>query len=232
MGFYNLNPSRIRDLQDPDPGQVLSGDGRNLAAVLREIARNDPPAKQRISDYLKKIVPGVVTVDHCEVGPKETIEFRQEVGQPNPWKFPAHSMSDGTLRALGILVAAYHGRTNGGRKVRLIGIEEPETAIHPGAAQAIGEALKKASEHVQILITTHSPDLLDHPCFAVENLRAVEWNRGSSVIARVDPGSRSALKEGLYSAGELLRMKQLMPDPDETNAPDTQSEFEFEPQST
>jgi len=232
MGFYNLNPSRIRDLQDPDPGHVLSGDGRNLAAVLREVARNDPKAKERIEDYLKKIVPAVLSVDHCEVGPKETIEFLQDVGQPNPWKFLAQSMSDGTLRALGILLAAYHGRTNGGRKVRLIGIEEPEAAIHPGAAQAVGEALSKASEHVQVLLTTHSPDLLEHTSFTEENLRAVEWSRGSSVIAHVDPGSRSALRDGLYSAGELLRMKQLEPDPTEIVAKDHQAEFDFEPQST
>jgi predicted ATPase len=38
MGFYNLNPDRIRDLQAPDPGQVLARDGGNLAAVLAAMA--------------------------------------------------------------------------------------------------------------------------------------------------------------------------------------------------
>jgi predicted ATPase len=228
MGFYNLNPARIRDLQDPDPGHVLSGDGRNLAAVLREVTRNDAPAKQRIEDYMKRIVPAVLSVDHRELGPKETIEFRQEVGQPHPWKFSAQSMSDGTLRALGILLAAYHGRSNGGRRVRLIGIEEPEAAIHPGAAQVIAEALSRASEHVQVLLTTHSPDLLEHESFAEENLRAVEWTRGATVIAPVDPGARKVLVAGLYSAGELLRMKQLQPDPSALEPQSSQIEFDFE----
>jgi predicted ATPase len=227
MGFYNLNPSRIRDLQDPDPGHVLSGDGRNLAAVLREMARGNPGAMERIQDYLRKIVPAVQSVAHREVGPKETIEFRQDVGQANPWKFLAHNMSDGTLRALGILLAAYHGGSNGSRKVRLIGIEEPEVAIHPGAVLAIGEALAKASEGVQILLTTHSPDLLEHEAFSEDNLRAVEWSKGSSVIAPVDPGARSALREGLYTAGELLRLKQLEPDPAQIDV--RQSELDFDP---
>jgi len=227
MGFYNLNPSRIRDLQDPDPGHVLSGDGRNLAAVLRETARGNPGAMERIQDYLRKIVPAVQSVAHREVGPKETIEFRQDVGQASPWKFLAHSMSDGTLRALGILLAAYHGRSNGSRKVRLIGIEEPEMAIHPGAVLAIGEALARASEGVQILLTTHSPDLLEHEAFSEDNLRAVEWSKGSSVIAPVDPGARSALREGLYTAGELLRLKQLEPDPAQIEV--RQSELDFDP---
>ncbi len=231
MGFYNLNPARIRDLQDPDPGHVLGGDGRNLASVLREMSRSDPKSKQRVEDYLKEIVPGIVSIDFREVGPKETIEFRQDVGQPHPWRFLAQSMSDGTLRALAILVAAFHGRRNGGRTVRLIGIEEPEAAIHPGAAQVLAEALSMASEHVQVILTTHSPDLLDYSKFTDENLRAVEWNRGTSIIARVDPGSRSAIREGLYSAGELLRMRQLEPDSSDLETTESQIEFDFEPQA-
>jgi predicted ATPase len=228
MGFYNLSPARIRDLQDPDPGHVLAEDGRNLAAVLREVARNDPPSKQRIEDYMRRIVPAVTGVDHCELGPKETIEFRQDVGQHHPWKFRAHSMSDGSLRALGILLAAYHGRVNGGKRVRMIGIEEPEAAIHPGAAQVVAEALSRASEHTQVLLTTHSPDLLEHESFTESSLRAVEWTGGCSVIAPLDPGARQALIEGLYSAGELLRMKQLQPDPEWLAAKTPEPELDFE----
>lgn len=231
MGFYNLDPSRMRDLQDPDPGHLLRGDGGNLAAVLREVSRNDPKAKERIEDYLKNVVPAVLSIDHREVAPKETIELRQDVGQPKPWVWLPQNMSDGTLRALGILLAAYHGRTKGGRRVRLIGIEEPEVAIHPGAVQALGEALSKASERVQVLLTTHSPDLLDHPSFTEENLLAVEWSRGVSVITQVDPGSREILRDKLYSAGELLRMKQLAPDTSKILAQDRQAEFDFEPQT-
>lgn len=34
MGFYSLNPDRIRDLQFPDPGDLLARDGSNIASVL------------------------------------------------------------------------------------------------------------------------------------------------------------------------------------------------------
>ena len=34
MGFYNLNPVSIRDLQQPDAGLLLNRDGNNLASVL------------------------------------------------------------------------------------------------------------------------------------------------------------------------------------------------------
>ncbi len=229
MGFYNLNPVRIRDLQDPDPGLLLSGDGGNLASVLREMGRTDARAKQRVEDYLKEIVPGLESIDFKALGPKVTLEFRQDVGQSHPWYFPAHSMSDGTLRALAILVAAFQGRANGRGRVPLIAIEEPEVAIHPGAARVVAEALSKASNHVQILLTTHSPDLLEHESFGDDSLRAVQWNRGTTVIAKVDPGSREAIREGLFSAGELLRLRQLEPDPDELAAESLQSTFDFDP---
>ena len=39
MGFYNLNPDEIRELQPPDAGEVLKRDGSNLASVLSVMAK-------------------------------------------------------------------------------------------------------------------------------------------------------------------------------------------------
>ena len=104
MGFYNLNPDRIRDLQPPDPGELLARDGSNLASVLSRLAKEDHKTKQRIEEYLAKVVSGIRGVDVKAIGPKETLEFRQVVaGVGDPWRFLAANMSDGTLRALGIL---------------------------------------------------------------------------------------------------------------------------------
>jgi len=51
----------------------------------------------------------------------------------DPTPFPATSVSNGTLRALGILVALFQ-LADSGRTMSLIGVEEPELYIHPGAA--------------------------------------------------------------------------------------------------
>jgi type I restriction enzyme M protein len=66
-------------------------------------------------------------------------------------------MSDGTLHALGLLVAAKQTRW----EHQLLIVEEPESSIHPGAAALLCESLEGASKHGAILLTTHSPDLLD-----------------------------------------------------------------------
>ena len=106
-GFYNLNPEAIRDLQPPDPGNLLRRDGSNVASVLSNLAARSPDFKQRLDEYLGAAVPGLVRVDRWPVGNKETVEFRQEVrGSRHPWRFLASNMSDGTLRALGVLVGA------------------------------------------------------------------------------------------------------------------------------
>lgn len=214
MGFYNLNPDRIRDLQEPDPGQILGRDGRNLAAVIRELGRYEGGrVLSRACEHLEAVVPGVESVEHRTLGPKETIEFRQKVtGDKNPWSFLASEMSDGTLRALAILVAAFQAELNGQRRVSLVGIEEPEMALHPGAADVIAEVLFLASERVQVLATTHSPDLLNHKGIRDENLLAVAAEGGATVVGPVEPGASSALRDKLYAAGELLSQGPIEPD--------------------
>ena len=130
MGFYNLNPDEIPDLQPPDAGEVLLRDGRNLPSVLNLIGADNPAAEAQIVELLSKVTPGVADEAARHVGKKESLEFRQKVGQnESPWRFMAENMSDGTLRALGVLTALFQS-TNGGtlKRVPLVGIEEPELA--------------------------------------------------------------------------------------------------------
>jgi predicted ATPase len=82
MGFYNLNPDKIRDLQSPDAGELLIRDGSNIASVLGQLTRQNPEIKTRIETFLSKVVPGIEVVDVKELGPKETLEFRQQAALP------------------------------------------------------------------------------------------------------------------------------------------------------
>jgi predicted ATPase len=214
MGFYNLNPEVIRDLQPPDPGDLLTRDGRNLPSVLANLAARDDLLKKRIEEYLAQVVPGVTGVDSKPIGPRETLEFRQHVaGSKFPWRFLAANMSDGTLRALAVLVALFQGGADGDRGSLLVGIEEPETALHPAAAEVLVDSLRDASEIRQVLVTSHSPELLDNSLISDDQILAVIAEDGETKVGGLDPAGRSVLREHLYTAGELLRMNQLRPDP-------------------
>lgn len=232
MGFYSLNTDKLRDIQAPDPGDLLTWDGSNLASVLGQLS---PAAKERIEEYLAAVVSGVHGVKVKEIGPKETLEFRQGVaGARYPWRFLANNMSDGTLRVLGILVAVFQGDERAQKRVYLVGIEEPEIALHPAAAGVVLDGLREASEKTQILITSHSPDLLDHKDLDVESILAVEARDGISVIDSVDEVGRSAVRDRLFTAGDLLRLNQLEPDTTSVEAEKTRQPrlFDYEKKIT
>ena len=211
MGFYNLNPDKIRDLQVPDHSDMLIRDGSNLASVFVQLP---PDVKQDIQEYLSIIVPGVRGVEVEKFGDKEMLVFRQDVvGDKHPWRFHVNNMSDGTLRVLGILVALFQGDQGPQKRVPLVGIEEPEIALHPGAVGALLDALRDAAHRTQIIITTHSPDLLEDKHLDIDSILAVEADDGDTVIAPVDDASRSVVQDRLFTVGELLRSNQLQPDP-------------------
>ncbi len=209
MGFYNLNPEAMKKPQSPDAGELLHRDGSNLASVVARLGTDKPEIKARIKSYLTTIVPGIADVDRVSLGSWETLLFRQEVvGSQHPWRFHAASMSDGTLRALGTLIAVTQ-LADRKEPVSLVGIEEPETALHPAAAGALMDALREAASHTQVIVTSHSPDLLDQIDPGVDRLLAVQSKQGNTEIGPVDPASHEAIKNHLYTPGDLLRMDQL-----------------------
>ena len=213
MGFYNLNPKLIRELQKPQDGRLLKPAGENIASVIGHLERIDPPiSMQIIAEYLQTVVPMVHGVARKPIGPMETLEFRQDMaGAKYPWHFLAQNMSDGTLRALGVLTALFQG--NADYSPSLIGIEEPETALHPAASSVLREALQRASEKTQVIVTSHSPDLLDDSALNSNSLLAVVANAGETRIAPLDEASRYTMRDQLFTAGELLRLNQIAPDP-------------------
>lgn len=211
MGFYNLNPKVMRELQKPQDGRLLRPVGENIASVIHHLQRTAPRQMEDIQAYLRLVVPAIQHVERKAIGPMETLEFRQEVsGAHHPWRFLAQNMSDGTLRALGVLTALL--QSNQDFSPSLIAIEEPETALHPAASAALREVLGQATQQTQVLVTSHSPDLLDDPELDPDAILSVITEGGETRIAPLDEASREVMRKHLFSAGELLRLNQLAPD--------------------
>lgn len=210
MVFYNLSPEKIRAMQKPDAGELLDRDGGNSASVFAKLPGH---AQTEINAYLSRIVPGVSGVDLKTLGSQETLEFRQQVkGARNAWRFLAASMSDGTLRAFGVLLALFQTLEHNGHAPKFVGLEEPEVALHPAAAGVLLDGLRQASAWTQVAVTSHSPDLLDHPGIPPESILAVESVDGVTQLGPLDDAGRTALAKKLFTPGELLRVNQLSPD--------------------
>lgn len=210
MEIYNLNPREISAMQRPDPGELLRRDGSNAASVLQKLPET---SQQLVSSFLSRIAKGVSGAESKTLGSQETIEFRQAVkGQKHPWRFLASSMSDGTLRAFGILLSVFQASAGANTAPLLIGLEEPEMALHPAAAGVLLSALREGAHHCQILVTSHSADLLDDQDIPTESLLAVDVQDGVTRIAPIDQAGRQVLHDRLFTPGELLRQNQLAPD--------------------
>ncbi|MCC7349573.1 MAG: AAA family ATPase [Phycisphaerales bacterium] len=210
LAFHNLNPEVMKFPQRPEPGMLLAHDGHNLASVIKQLESSDPAKLERVQDYLQAIGVPVKRITHKQAGALETIEVGQEMSVPGGKRnsiFDAIALSDGTIRALGILVSLVSAGPS------LIGIEEPETALHPAAAGVLMEALTEGAERTQLIITCHSPDLLDHESVSPEMIRPVLLENGRTVVGKLDPAKADLMKKHLATAGDLLRLDQLAPDP-------------------
>ena len=93
-----------------------------------------------------------IQIDHCLIDGKNQLCLLE--GYKNP--IPLHGASDGTLRLI-----AYNILLNEPELPPLIAIEEPERNLHPGALTEIANVLEQIAQRSQVIITTHSSQLLD-----------------------------------------------------------------------
>ena len=206
MRAYSIDPGALRAMQDPDSGSLLRRDGANATSVLKEIRRRSAKEFALIGRVLGTIAPNVEGLAVRSRGRKLALEFSQgsDPAGSTRLSFDALDMSDGTLRALGLLTALFQPDTP-----PLIAMEEPEATIHPGALESILDVLLAASEGIQIILTTHSPELLDAKWITDRHLRMVDWREGATHVAPVSDANRAALQRHLMGAGELLRANAL-----------------------
>ncbi|MCU0914172.1 MAG: AAA family ATPase [Planctomycetes bacterium] len=223
MRVYSIEPAKLREMQDPDGGAVLRRDGGNAASVLQEIARSDPETKARVQEILESIVPNTVSVKPKKHGNKLSLEFTQEWASGKKLLFEAFNMSDGTLRALGLLMAVFQSP-----RPSVLVLEEPEATIHPGALGAVLDLIRHASRSMQVIVTTHSPEVLDAQWIEDQHLRIVVWQEGASHVACPNEASRLAMTEHLMGAGELLRSNAMQPAPLFTDPHELQAGSLFE----
>ncbi|MGQ9778328.1 MAG: AAA family ATPase [Bacillota bacterium] len=206
MRKYQIEPHRLREMQDPDGGTVPRSDGGNAASVLREIEKDEEELR-RLEEILAFIVPNTYQARQKKYGNKLVLRFTQkwgERGKERTLNFDGYVMSNGTLRILGILLAVFQRP-----RPSLIVLEEPERTIHPGALGAVLDLIRHASRFMQVLVTTHSPEVLDAGWITDEHLRIAVWQNGATYIRPLADDSRQALKEHLMRPGELLRTNAL-----------------------
>ncbi len=200
LQIVEINPARVRELQDPTSITEFEPDGSNTATIFENLPMDE---RRQVVDELKAIVPSLDDVEVRRFSTKVTLSFIQ-LAAGKRRIFLANQMSDGTLRAFSIILALFQAR-----RPYFVVVEEPEVAIHLGALRTLVEILRAHAEDAQILVTTHSADIID--ALDIEELRVIWSEAGISHIGAVAEHTRETVRAGLVTPGELLRADSLDP---------------------
>ena len=211
MRFYHIFPNTLREPQRLSNTPILEEDATNLASIIREMDRGSQGAAlmERLREWLRLLIPGVSDLRVELVGGYLVVRLKHDAIPGGPW-LDLSMESDGTVRLLGLLVALYQ-RQSLPRRLPVVGIEEPELTVHPGALAVLADVLNEAARRTQVIVTTHSPDFIDYLTNyrTVENLRIVELDGGVTTVRQVADNQAEAVKKHLFSPGELHRMGEL-----------------------
>lgn len=151
--FLDITPSRMRGYS-PRAVEELGVEGQNISSTLRSLCEDDS-FREELVDWLAELCgPELENVEFVETEIGDVMfALREASGSLTP----ARSLSDGTLRFLGQLVALRTAWTGS-----LLLIEEIDSGLHPRRTHLLVEALESATAtgHLQVIATTHSPLVL------------------------------------------------------------------------
>lgn len=197
---YRPNPEVMRRPQLSSDKARLEEDGANIAVAVRDVRAAG--RHEELIRAMVRIVPGLRDVKVRQAERYLTLQFEQEQDEGLVARFNATEMSDGALRALGIIVATLQMVPD-----ELLIVEEPESSIHVGAAALLFDVLKEASESGAVLLTTHSADLVD--AAADEAILVCEYAQGVTSIGPLSTAQRAVVRDGLFSVAQLMRSEPL-----------------------
>lgn len=190
--LFNLLPPLMRASLPVRRELQLRAWGENLPTVLHALQTEYPQKFREIEDILKLAVPELeelaTGLTSHEAG-QTYIRIREKGLKTS---IPAWGMSDGTLRLLGHLATFYLPEPP-----PLVCFEEPENYVHPRLLELMVDLLKNASEKTQVLVSTHSPYLVDF--LQPEDLFIVIKKEGKTQVTKAQ--ERKGIKEALKTLG-------------------------------
>lgn len=156
LTIYDLDPKLSKKAPSIFTKADLEEDGSNLVIVIKKIL-DDPEKKRMFLNLVTYLLPHI---EDIEVDKFTETHFYLKIKETYSEKhyLPAPLISDGTINALGLIVALYF------QESPLIIIEEPDRGFHPSLISRVVEMMKDAAEYgnKQIIVTTHNPEMVKY----------------------------------------------------------------------
>lgn len=214
ISYQHVIPQVIREPQEFTSAPVKNDPfGRDVVQRIWNTRKQKRDAwLRRISSVLKKAVPQLkgLEVEMDDQGTAHLIgrfeQWRGTDARQNESQF-----SDGTLRLFGLMWSMFDG--NGP-----LLLEEPELSLHPEVVRQLPELLLRLQNEIrkmrrtsiddfeprQLLISTHSDELLRDRGIGANEIIMIKPDREGSILVEPDDHERSALQSGMTAADILL----------------------------
>lgn len=199
---YSIFPEELRQPHKYEPKRPMDRHGTNWVSVLKD--QDEDTWKPDLVTALHKLTGDIVDVKFESVAGFLVLQFKHEQdanAKRKQW-FDASQESDGTLRVAGMLTALLQRP-----RPELTALEEPELTVHPGALRLLSDYIREGTAAGQILLTTHSPDLLS--LLAASEVRVVQRVGNETVVSLLEESQRDVVTRGLFSLGEIMRSEGL-----------------------
>ena len=205
--FYSANNMNLKEIRNAEPEigsqeKYLNPDCENLALVIDNLIQESIDFEDQLNVIMHDIVPQTKRIRPIRTGrTRISIEWHlQNTKRP----LYLDEMSDGTVRMLCWAIIL-----NSPNLPSLIVIDEPEVGLHVQWLSYLAEWIKNAAARTQVIITTHSPDLLDKFTDRLENVHVFEASNPEKTLFHVNTLSRERLQDRLdegWELGDLYRV--------------------------
>ena len=206
IGCYDF-PATVLGEVDQQAGTSISGlndDAGNYLQTLRNIVSNlqDLNVRRSMTATLQRLNSSISAVELHSIQQPKNVVVGHKLGDKTLTLTLAQE-SGGFRRLFAHLLALYQLPP----KQTLV-FEEPENGIYPGALELLADEFKAAPSagRGQVILTTHSPGLLDH--FSADQIRVVVLDGFQTHIGRISREQKDAIKEQLLEPGELLTVDE------------------------
>lgn len=208
--FYNANNMDLDAIRRTNPeigpsDKLLSASGENLARVLKNLTDADLDFEETLQQAMMEILPWTRRIRAVRAGLSSlAVEWYFEDEQKRKELFYLRNMSDGSARMLCWATVFLSPQLPG-----LLVVEEPEIGVHPAWMQVLAGWIKTAARRTQVILSTHSSDLLDHLTSELEHVQVFHEHRDQQhrFIARrlKRENFTERLQEG-WELGDLYRV--------------------------
>lgn len=188
--FYQFHADRMIEPQPVAKQTQLRPDGSNVATVLHWLFSEEQGVFAKLEELLRTAMPELDRLFSPLTEDGKTYLAWREKHIPS--RIPSWALSEGSVRLVAILLALMVPQPPS-----LVTFEAPDSQLHPGLMEYLADILQMGADRTQVIITTHSPFLLDK--LPPESLLIVTKEAGET---RVEPATKTrGLKKALKTLG-------------------------------